>query len=388
MRRSAFGLGSLRIAVAEKRAGAREWLLGRIWIVGWWAGSRLVVLGVALVVHSTNWPKRYFSVIVAHHTFGLLDTWDGQWYALIARRGYLLVPGSQSDPAFLPLYPMVLRGIHALGIPLDAAGVLISNLFFLVALFAFYELGRELFDERLSRRSTVLLALAPAGFVFSMAYPEALALAAVCFAALFALRGRWLLSGTCVAIAALARPEGVLIAIPIAALAHARWQSLDERERPRAVSAILAGPAALLSYPLYLSWAVHDPFAWSQAEAGWGRSFRVTGLPSAVLTFWRDAQRQPWLWRDLCFCLIYATFVVLAARARLPWAWLAMGAFMLVLPLMSGTFQSEYRFGLLALPAYWGLASVLNGARSERLAATLAALSLVAGTFTLTLAFP
>ena len=369
-------------------ARARDWLLARAWIVGWWAGSRLVVLGVALLVHVVGWPSRYFPKTVAHHALGLLEIWDGQWYALVAKQGYILVSGWQSDPAFFPLDPMLLRALHALGVPFDMAGILVSNLSFLVALFAFYELSRELLQERLAKRATVLLAVAPAGFVFSMAYPESFVLAALCFAALLALRRRWLLSAACVALAALARPEGVFVAIPIAALVHACWQSLGERERTWAVTAVLAGPAALLSYPLYLSWAVHDPLAWSKAEAGWGRSFQITGLPSAVLTFWRDAHRQPWLWRDLCFCIVYVVLVALAARVRLPRAWLVMGALMLVLPLMSGTFQSEDRFGLLALPVYWGLAGVVNGVKSERLVETLGVLLLTAGTLTLPLVFP
>jgi hypothetical protein len=39
-------------------------------------------------------------------------------------------------------------------------------------------------------------------------------------------------------------------------------------------------------------------------------------------------------------------------------AWVLGGALVLVLPLFSGSLESEARFGLLALPVYWGLALV------------------------------
>jgi hypothetical protein len=55
------------------------------------------------------------------------------WYRIVASRGYLLIPGRQSDPAFFPLFPVLERGLHSLGIPLALAGILLSNLGFVVA---------------------------------------------------------------------------------------------------------------------------------------------------------------------------------------------------------------------------------------------------------------
>ncbi|MGB2954145.1 MAG: mannosyltransferase family protein [Gaiellaceae bacterium] len=369
-------------------ARIREWLVARRWIVVWWAGSRGLVIGVALLVHAAGWPVHFFRITVARNTLGLLFTWDSAWYAVVARHGYLFVPGGQSDPAFFPLYPILLRSLNALGLGLGVAGVLISNLAFLVALFAFYELGRALLDERIAKRATTYLAVFPMGFVFSMAYPESLVLAAVSLAGLFALKRRWFLCAVCVAAATLARPEGVLVAIPIGALAVHRWRALQEGERTRALAAVFAGPAVLLSYPLYLGWAVHDAFAWTKAETAWNRSFRPEGLGSAVLTFGRVAGRQPWLWRDLCLCIVYVVLLAIAARTRVPKAWLVMAALMLLLPLTSGSFQSEGRFGLLALPVYWGLAAIPGPRWSERLVQTLGIALLVAATFTLPFVFP
>ncbi|TMK50863.1 MAG: hypothetical protein E6G66_06945, partial [Actinobacteria bacterium] len=45
-----------------------------------------------------------------------LTAWDGGWYLLIARKGYptsLVAAPGQSDHAFFPLYPLLIRGLHA-----------------------------------------------------------------------------------------------------------------------------------------------------------------------------------------------------------------------------------------------------------------------------------
>jgi hypothetical protein len=56
------------------------------------------------------------------------------------------------------------------------------------------------------------------------------------------------------------------------------------------------------------------------------------------------------------FCLVYLICLYLAYRARVPRGWIAAGALIVLLPLWSGDWQSDARFGLLALPVYCGLA--------------------------------
>src|SRR5262249_6519046 len=150
----------------------------------------------------------------------------GAWYRNVAQHGYLLIPGHQSDPAFFPLYPILLRALHAVGLPYVAGGVLISNLVFVVAIVGFYELGRELLPEELGFRGALGAAAFPAGFAYSMLYPESVVLAALVLALLLALRGWWIASAVAGSIAALGRPEAALFVIPVAALVYARWRRL------------------------------------------------------------------------------------------------------------------------------------------------------------------
>jgi hypothetical protein len=98
--------------------------------------------------------------------------------------------------------------------------------------------------------------------------------------------------------------------------------------------------------------------------------------------------QSPWLWRDAAFCVIYLVLIAVARRAGVGWPWLVAGAAVVLLPLASGTFMSDARFGVLALPAYWGL-GLLARRRIVRLPLLIVSAGLlVAGTMTIPLATP
>jgi hypothetical protein len=343
------------------------------WLLGWWGVGRIVAIGTALALRPSIWT---------------LDRWDGRWYRMVARGGYLLVPGRQSDPAFFPLYPILLRAVHAAGVGWGAAGPLLSNLALLVGLVLFYALSREIFSESLARRATIYLAIFPLGYVFSMAYPESVELVLFTAAAVAALRRHWWLAALCAGAAALARPEGLFLALPLAGIAWSQRQSLSPARRGASLAAILAAPAALGSYSLYLDRVLHDPLAWSQAERAWGRQFRITGAYRAFAHLPTALGNTPWLVRDVVFFFLYLVLLYAAWRVGTPLVWLAAGAAIVVLPIFTGAFDSIARFGLLAPPLFWGLAAITRDARAERVARSLSLVLLVICTASLAYVFP
>jgi hypothetical protein len=323
----------------------------------WWVGSRALVLACATLMHLVRWPTGYF-----HPEFksplAVLTSWDGRWYTQVARNGYLLVPGHQSDPAFFPLYPILLRAGHRLGLSYASAGILISNAVLLVGLLAFYRLGRAFLPERDAYRAAVFAAIAPMGFAFSMVYPESVVFAATAIAGLAALRGRWVACAVFAAVAALARPQGALIVLPLAAAVWHAWPRLGAWSRGLAAGAVAAPIAALASYPLYLGTVLGNPDAWSKAQQAWGRSFRIDGFVAAFQELPARGGTDHWILRDALFCLAYVILLAIAYRAGVSRGWILAGALMVLLPLETGSFISVARFGLLALPVFWGLAVV------------------------------
>jgi len=353
-------------------AAVGAWLRRSAWIGAWWLGSRTIV----------------FATAAASHSVSVLAGWDGHWYRTVASDGYLLVPGRQSDPAFFPLYPSLLRIVHSAGIGYETGGLLIANLAFLGALVAFHALTRDLFGDAIARRATKYVAIFPIGYVFSMAYPESLVLTAIALAGLAAVRGRWGVSAVAATAATLARPEGVFLAFPLAALAYRRRSELTPAEAGLAFGSALAPLGAFAAFPLYLDRVIHDPVAWSRAERAWGRHFSPLGAFHAVTGLPHAFAESAWIARDAAMAVLYILLLVAAARMGVPRAWLAAGSAVVILPLFSGSFESIGRFGLLAPPLFWGLASL---ARRRGVDLTLQALSialLVAATATITLAPP
>jgi Mannosyltransferase (PIG-V) len=389
-------MGERVLTTDECRAlplGWSAWLAERRLIFIWWAFTRALVFGTALVIHAVGRPYGYYSHTVLAKPLGALVVWDGVWYRRIAVHGYLYVPGHQSDTAFFPLYPILLRAVHVTGLPLDVAGLLLSNLFLLTALLVVYELGLSLVAAADARRAAIFVAVFPTGYVFSMIYPESLVIGCMALAILLAVRGRWLACSFVAAAAALARPEGAMLVLPLAAIAVDRWQTLTPDKRGKAVAAVLAAPAAVLSFLLYLGWAVHDPFAWNEAQQAWGRSFSATGFLLSLRRLVTDLGNNYWGLRDALFCIAFLVFLALAARANIDWpgarrAWIVFGLAIVLLPLASGSIESDARFGLLALPVYWGLAMVARRRWLERGLLVLSAALLVGATATIPLIFP
>jgi hypothetical protein len=361
----------------------------RLEIVGWWAASRALVFASAAVAQVIGWPRASWHPSLLGHPLILLGFWDGRWYRRIAEHGYLYIPGRTSDPAFFPLLPILEHAAQLLGVSTLVAGVAIANIALLVGLLAFYELGRRLLPETDARRAAMYVAIFPYTFVFSMAYPEALALACIALAGLLAVRGRWAAAACAAAAATLARPEGAFLVIPLAAIAAAQWASLPERRRAWAVTAALAGPAALASFSLYLWSRVGDPLAWSKAEAAWGRSFSPTGVYRAAEQLLVATQHHDtWIYRDAASCVVYVGLLAVALHLRLPLGWILFGAAIVLLPLASGTFTSDGRFGLLALPVFWALAALGRSSRVHRLVTVASPLLLVLFVLTIRSRFP
>ncbi|MGH2971657.1 MAG: hypothetical protein ACRDNM_01170 [Gaiellaceae bacterium] len=379
--------GSLPLGLRGAEEASSSRLRALAWIAGWWIVGRAVIVAAAAAVHYFG-PAGWIRHVEHTHVLGPLQSWDGRWYRMVASSGYLLVPGRQSDPAFFPLYPVLMRAGHAVGLGYTTSGLILSNAGFLLALVAFYALTQTMFGDSMARRAVAYLAVFPFGFAFSMMYPESLVLALISLAALAALRGRWGWAAGCAAAAALARPEGLFVALPLVVLAWQQRHELSPRARGLAIAAVLAPLAAIGSFSLYLWRVLGDPMAWSQAQRAWGREFTPLGVVRAVEGLGRAFAHDAWVTRDVIAAVVYLVLLAAAARAGVSWPWLVSGLAIVVLPLFSGSFDSIDRFGLLAPAAFWGLASLGRNPRLHRLILGLSVPLLAAAIVVLPLHFP
>jgi hypothetical protein len=242
---------------------------------------------------------------------------------------------------------------------------------------------RETGDEGLARRSAWLLALAPPAFTLVLGYAEGMLLVftTACFLCLRPAatnRPSWLWAAVFGYAAALTRPLGVLLVLPIAVEAWRRWGSATTTERCRIGVCLLGPVAGLVTFLAWSASAYGDFFLPLRVQTSAGHH---GGLADPFRTLLDDAKgalhhhfgtalHVPWV-------VLVIVLVVLVWR-QLPASY---GAFCtgIVLVALSGTnLDSFERYALSAFPLVIVGAMALRSARVERIVFTLSAAALLA----------
>lgn len=170
------------------------------------------------------------------------ERWDAVWYARIAAEGYRAGDGTTQ---FYPLYPLLAMPLVRIGLSPMVALSLVSLAAGFVAIILFERLARQEMDPDRARRATLAFMLFPTAFVLFAPYSEGIFLTAAtgCF---LALRQKRLdLAGVLAGLAALTRPQGLFLLLPMA------WALMRERGKFRVTPALLAAILPPLGWHLY-----------------------------------------------------------------------------------------------------------------------------------------
>lgn len=237
-----------------------------------YAATRVVVLLTAVVA----------SLVVSHdlgrgpwpHLGGphlgflrALARWDGAWYLEVAQHGYRVVhapPGGHASLAFFPLYPLLVRVVSTVTqAPVLVSGIILATLLGGAATWLVWKLASEFAPRDVAERAAILFAVFPGSFVLSMAYSEALMVAAAAACLLFLGRRRWWLAGLAGAVATATRPNalGVVVACAVAA-----GFAIARRREWRSLVAVAIAPLGELGFFAYLWVARGTPWAWLDVE--------------------------------------------------------------------------------------------------------------------------
>jgi hypothetical protein len=189
--------------------------------------------------------------------------WDATWYVGLGQTWYPPFPNPVY--AFFPLWPLLLRASGPVAEWVVAGGLaLVGSLLCFTGVAA---AGGDLVDRR---RTALVLACFPGSVWLALVYPDALAVGAAAWACALAQRGRPFLAAAAGAACAAARPAGLLVTIPLAAIAARRggraWLT---------AAAPLAAAAAVEAYFWYRSGAAD---AFFQAQHNWHRDGPQPGV--------------------------------------------------------------------------------------------------------------
>lgn len=279
---------------------------------------------------------------------------DGEHYLSIAHNGY-----GNGEQAFFPLYPLLMKvliwpwkeDIYFL----QAAGVVISNLSFLIGIFGLWKLIRLDFRENITKLATILLLVFPTSFYFGSVYTEGLFFALTVWSFYFARRGQWELAGVLGALSAATRFTGIILFLVLLI----EWLTKEKKINLKFLPLFLI-PVGLLTYMYYLQQTTGDPLAFLHTLTWFGeqRSSSPILLPQV---FWRYLKMLVDIPKnDVLFFAVSMEFVVALwflilsfigfVKLRISYAlWLFLGY---LVPTLSGSFSSLPRYVLPLFPAF------------------------------------
>lgn len=351
------------------------------------AGRLMVWLCAYLGLALLDGPPKPGNVFPGNLFLDGWTRWDAGWYARIAADGYTNapLPGSrQTDVAFFPLYPILMRGVAAALGDVYVAGILIANAAYVVAGLLLHRLVAARLDDETGTRAVLLLAAQPYGWAFSAVYAESLLLCGWCAAMLLATRGHWVWAGIAAAAATATKPSGVAIvpALLLLAWAQSGWNC---RRTLRPAGAALIGLAGIGAYAAFLWVRFGSPWVYFDAQRGWAEQHSLAAL-RALVTSVSDAGfgavasgNIPILpLAQLVWGLITVAALLLAWR-RLPGAWSLLA--WLALALAAMRWESYGRLMAPAFPVVVALASLRW--RGDAFALLVASMSMLLGVLTI-----
>lgn len=297
-------------------------------------------------------------VSVDQHPFvNMWSRWDAGWYLDVAKSGYRYQSGTPNTAAFFPLYPVLIRVIHAvLFLPGSdywflVSGILLSNISLVVALIYFHALLTIDYAAEVASRAILYLLVFPSSFFLSSVYAESLFLALTIGAFYYARKSRWTKACLLAALTTLCRAQGILIVLPLL-VEYFQQRDFNFRRVKSDMLQFFLIPAALSVFPLYL----HAKFgSWRvifDVQHPWGRHLM---WPWRTL-FWvlrhsppLSAEHHEWLDFSFLALLIIGSIAGLR-QLRLSYsiyAWIAIGFFS-----SWGMLGSVPRFDLVVFPLF------------------------------------
>ena len=271
---------------------------------------------------------QYLGALQGRTREAVFALWDGAWYLRIAHDGYGFTTSRGETPyPFFPLLPGLLHSADALGMSPIVAGVVLNHLVFLLALWGVYDITRAHGTPLEATLASWSLAFFPGSVPLTLLYPCTIFLACSVWAFRALELERDAGAATLVAVAALARPNGAILAISCA------WGALRaSRSWQRPLRVVLPAAIGVVLWMAWLWSQTGDALAFVHAKAAW----REVTLASLL------AGTDPVPKADLAPLALAALLLALAWR-RLPGEWLVFAALAL-LPSLG--------LGILGMPRY------------------------------------
>lgn len=290
--------------------------------------------------------------------------WDSEWYVLIAEKGYnsydefkTFAHGNympQETAKFFPAYPFAINLLNRALHNSVLSGVILSNAFTILFLYYLTLLAGKLFDQNTAFQAGLLCLLFPTSFFLSAVYSEALFLAAVAAAFYYIEEKKLLPAALACAILVVARPQGLLAALPLLWLAAV---TMADNRRKAILCLAVAFAVPLLGYFFYIQ-QTFGSFRWiTETSRYWRGEMRYPFY--ALVRFFSNpiaihGQHNSMI--DFSFVVLNLLALIFSIR-KLKAPYVFYSLIMIVFPLCSSLFSFS-RLCLVNIPMFLFLGSL------------------------------
>lgn len=337
-----------------------------------------LIIGSSFIPYNTASPYTNIWKFVAPYSpvdNFLIYPWanfDGVHYLSIAGEGYAK-DGSNSK--FFPLYPLLVNVLSkvfgqekAYGSTQFFTALIISNIFFLIALFVFYKLIAIDFSKKIAFSSIIFLLVFPTSFYFASIYSESLFLLLALLSFYFARKRNWILASFFGMLLSATRIVGVSIFPVLVYEFITSKKSTDKLSLFRFFS-LLITPLGFVFYSIfnYLNW--QNPFYFLLGhDLQNGRSVNSLILPLQTLFRYLKIfiilSIQKFEWWVAFFEVSVFVFVIfllyISYKKKIHFSYALFSVFCFASPSFSGTFSSLPRYSVILFPIFIAISLVNN----------------------------
>jgi Gpi18-like mannosyltransferase len=324
-----------------------------------WRGTLLIIHLIGLSFSKTNESDLFWHWFPENHYLDSFFRWDSGWYNDIVKNGYSYDPNQQSNVAFFPLYPLLVKLIAAItSLDEPIAALLLSNLCLVIALFFVYKISSIYLSKKGSDRVLVLMLLFPTSFFYSSFYTESLYLLVISASFYFFLNKKYLLSGIWGCLATLVRVPGLLLLFSFGF--ELGWNYFTKKEKlTKEIFYLLLIPCGLIAYMLFLYFKFKEPLAFLTIQKLWGRSDNIFPLITLIIAFkninflFPKDPANAINFLDFFFSVSFLGLLIVALIKNLLNSSLLVFSFLsILLPLTTGTTISIMRYILPLFPIF------------------------------------
>jgi Gpi18-like mannosyltransferase len=337
---------SMKLINISKKIPREVWYLLLLFIT-----SR-IVLTIIGVVSRILWEpfhgKEYVWVYSKYIWLDIWGVWDSGWYLNIAANSYpsSFDPLSQSNWAFFPVYPLLMKLLGSIIGSNYIAGIIISNICLIMASIFLYKLVRLDSDKQIAINSIKYLFIFPTAFVLSGVFTESLflLLAIICF--YYAKKGKWWIAGSTGFLLTLTRPLGIIIFLPIL-YEYLKTKHFKIEKIKKDILWIALVPIGLVTFAIFSFFKTGNYLAFIYVQKAFGNTLNnplktiINGLISSDINILFAS-----------YFTLAVLLIIIIFNKKIDFSYFIFSLLLFIIPLLTPFYTSLSRYILIIFPLF------------------------------------